>query len=41
MFASPTFETLSLISSDMPEKSALFAKALVMPNSLSVLSRAA
>lgn len=39
MFADPTFETLRLTSSDMPEKSALNPKASVIPNSLSVLSR--
>lgn len=37
----PTFETLSLMSSDMPEKSAWSPKASVMPNSFSVSSRAA
>lgn len=41
MFADPTFETLSFISSDMPEKSALSPKASVIPNPLSVSSREA
>lgn len=39
--AGPTFETLSLTSSDIPEKSALSAKASVIPNSLSVSPREA
>lgn len=37
----PTFETLSLTSLDMPEKSAVSPKASVIPISFSVLSRAA
>lgn len=40
-FADPTLDTLSLISSDKPEKSALSVNALVIPISSSVFFREA